>query len=856
MTKKQKKTAYIIGISFFLIYLFVSTMITYKYSLYNVYNYFFDADTARVVRDMVDVMGNHYRTAVHPLFVIIFLPLTRVINLFFADRFLAITFIMSIIGAINTCLLYSIFCKIKAKEKLSVLLCLIYGFSFSSILFSIIPETYVISACCFLMFWNYFLKQYQNNKSLNTKGYIVLIILGILNLAITLTNIIPYGIGLIFLIYKKEEKSKLKNSVLKSLLIGMIILLITWLLAVIQKMIFIRTEIFLDYLLLGAKSEEANYINLNISISTITNATKAFFAHSFIAPKIVVKKELLLFGSYSIFIKTLVLAFVFTFIALITKLFKDKKLKNNIAIPLFLSLLYNIFLHFIYGNDTAFLYTQHALFIIIILIAISISGIKNKKTFNYIIAFLIFFLIATVIQNFISIKDILYITKELYISIPKGTISAFIIALLKTVFILSPICILMVSKKYKKIWITLLAIIPVIVAITLNYSTLIYRPFQSQYQDEQDKINYYQKELRNYELELSKLRKDLKLEKIDISTEEFMIFGMGNRRKLWFHQGMLSDQETKRTLMKSKVSDVIILPSEYSVIFNDGANRSIEIIEDEEAVWIIKDGIKTPVSGTEMPVKIPTFEGYEYSRVMKVLYQEMIINIKDGKPIPNILVYDEPWYRDALMTAMVLEKLDNIELIRSWIINLDKIYDEQNGNKEPDNLGQVLYLISMVSNQNHPLVKTILEEANKIAIIDNGQKYISGITDGSNQAAYQTILLKEGFKRLELSDNFTVPEKGNYSSLAWFSSYNKEPQEMPGSPSYPYLNVANYHTNGKGKLYTSNRNYPLTWESNAAKANYKKVDHMKNYLKKNVSPTHAWHAAELLLLLMDGKNNK
>ena len=76
---------------------------------------------------------------------------------------------------------------------------------------------------------------------------------------------------------------------------------------------------------------------------------------------------------------------------------------------------------------------------------------------------------------------------------------------------------------------------------------------------------------------------------------------------------------------------------------------------------------------------------------------------------PNVIVYDKPWYRDAALACMVLKQTNNIDMISNWIENIDEIYDMQNSNiKEPDNLGQLLYMMSCIENKNYELIDKIL----------------------------------------------------------------------------------------------------------------------------------------------------
>ena len=104
-------------------------------------------------------------------------------------------------------------------------------------------------------------------------------------------------------------------------------------------------------------------------------------------------------------------------------------------------------------------------------------------------------------------------------------------------------------------------------------------------------------------------------------------------------------------------------------------------------------------------VRLPSFAGQQHANILRVLHQEILINIVDGRPVPNFLVYSRPWYRDSALMAMVLARTGNLGLIKDWILQLREPYDRNNaGEREADNPGEVLYLISLVSDRSHPLV--------------------------------------------------------------------------------------------------------------------------------------------------------
>src|SRR5207302_5229015 len=122
--------------------------------------------------------------------------------------------------------------------------------------------------------------------------------------------------------------------------------------------------------------------------------------------------------------------------------------------------------------------------------------------------------------------------------------------------------------------------------------------------------------------------------------------------------------------------------------------------EDSEAVWLEQGGQRTALGGTQSPVKLPGFNGKKFPCVLRVLHQELLVNITEAGPVPNFFVYEKPWYRDGAMVALALQETGNLDLLKPWILGLREPFDRNNkGVTEADNLGQALFLISLVSDK-------------------------------------------------------------------------------------------------------------------------------------------------------------
>lgn len=340
---------------------------------------------------------------------------------------------------------------------------------------------------------------------------------------------------------------------------------------------------------------------------------------------------------------------------------------------------------------------------------------------------------------------------------------------------------------------------------------------------------------------------------------KFFLFGMGNRTKLIYKDGILKNAVTGEELNRWKIVNEVILPPDYTVYLRLSDGNHITIKEDAEAVWIFDGKSKIAVRGTNARVILPDFNEYKYARILKVLHHEILINIIDGKPVPNFLVYRKPWRRDGAMMAMCLHSTGNIDLIKDWALSLNDPFDRNNGGvSEADNLGQTLFILSFFADKSHPIVAKVLEEAKRFEIVGQSGKYIKGMSDFHEVPVYQTKWLKFGLKSLKLPDDYTIPElKDDYSALFWWDykdAYLPDTKDSNDKDKYPYLGWACDNFHGTKSSPISNRDYPLTWEIEASQADYNgmAIVDEKYVAAKNSSP-HTWHASEIFLYLLDFK---
>ena len=230
---------------------------------------------------------------------------------------------------------------------------------------------------------------------------------------------------------------------------------------------------------------------------------------------------------------------------------------------------------------------------------------------------------------------------------------------------------------------------------------------------------------------------------------------MGDRLKLIYRNGRLLNALTGNIEEQWHVKQEIIVPSAYLVHLVLADGQTVQIREDETGVWLLQSN-KRPklLTGTQSRLNLPRFTEQPFGPVLRVLHQEILMNVINGRPVPNFFVYVRPRYRNAAIMAMVLRETKNLPLIQDWIMAIRDPFDRNNhGITEADNPGEVLFLVSLVSDKTHPVVQMALDSVARF----KKDTYIIGQTDSAEHPVYQTKWLKYGLKSLNLPDPYLIP---------------------------------------------------------------------------------------------------
>lgn len=355
-----------------------------------------------------------------------------------------------------------------------------------------------------------------------------------------------------------------------------------------------------------------------------------------------------------------------------------------------------------------------------------------------------------------------------------------------------------------------------------------------------------------------------------MTTPPFLLFGFGpRRRKLVYARGRLLDAFTlEPALDLGRVRDAEIDPVARTVRLDSEGGPEL-LFENGTGVHAVRGGERTTLAAGD-PVNLPDFAGRPHAALLRRMHADLLLCCTPFGPVPNLWVYPRPWYRDAAMLALVFRETGNLPLLRDWILGLRKPYDRNNaGDAEPDNLGEALFLLSLVpaaegGGAAHPLLPALLREAEARRGADGA---LRGRVDGQQRAVYPTKWLKFGLRALGLDDSaWRIPaEPDDYADLFWMD-FRNEPvlfsrEFAAGKPleRYPYLAWAQAHFRGAPPPEDP-ATLDFSREAMASEARYDRVEALAaagvvppEHAAAFLATPHAWHAAEVFLHLLGAR---
>lgn len=859
---KKNKTILSLFLIFFLFYMILGILHSYNFNIKSAWDYLFSSDTPRIINDFSSIFGNHYRTNVHPLFILVFQPIILLMTGVTQNNMLSIVIFSSFISSLQVVVMYKTLTIINKSKKIAMLLSILFGVSCANIIFSFTIELYNIAGLFLQLLWYETICIIKKDKRVDKTDYYKLIILGVMSLGITVTNYVIFVIiSLILLLSKKINLKKIIQ-------INIIIIISFLLLNIFQALVWNNTPLVIGK---SGSSQELtkSSVNFNINKEKIKNVIKNSYYNTLIGNKIIIKNEKYIDFNKIYFKNKIIITSIY--ILLIILIIKNRKKDFLIKLGIVLSLLFNSIFHLIYGNTSVFLYAEHFTYLIFILCGCCLekeTKIKILTMYSLIIYF--------VINNILTFKQIFLTTQKLYeknyfanfpIIFNILVITVFYILIITFIYLFLKNLLSLLKKSNKNfinitgLLITLILIIISFISIKTaeHYDTLmginIYKfknielkltdtnAFEKKYKEEIDYYNEYIKEYKNFII-------NTKSKLVDINKgDKIYLFGFANRDKIIYNNGKLYNI-TKKQIIKewNNISNEIIIPNIYTVLLKLKTGEFIKIQEDNRGVSVNN----VLISGTKENIDLYNFNDEKNSEIKKVLYGELLFNINNNIIYQNVITNTNVDYNAFAISAMVLKKTNNIDLISKGIDSIKNLYDSDK--KELDNLGELLYLSSLTNNTK--LQNLVINEANKI-MKNNNTNYLNGTTNDILASKYQSLWYDFGLKAINKHSNINLQLSNDlYSSITWWNGQCNNGIQMNPNYEQPFYTWAQKHCVNSSRTYMNKNIYPITWNKNIKTINYDAMKDLKFKINAlNTSYTDSWTSSEILMYIysIEGK---
>lgn len=240
----------------------------------------FEMDTPRVIDDMADSLARHSRTTVHPLYVLFVNPASRILSSFSeTESCCAIAVVLnSLFGAGGVTLAFFLFRRMSGNLINALLLSMIFAFSMSQLFLSMVPDTASLAVISLLVTYGLF----WGSLYYKEVPMAVWIFAGVFSMGVTITNVmqtlICFSIAKLFAAMRpRNSASSVKGVFRQVIFFGCGVLLVSVLLALVQKAVYPSTKLFF---VSSEFSKEIGYMTIRIfrqPLNMITQLFKHFF---------------------------------------------------------------------------------------------------------------------------------------------------------------------------------------------------------------------------------------------------------------------------------------------------------------------------------------------------------------------------------------------------------------------------------------------------------------------------------------------------------------------------------------------------------------------------------------------------
>lgn len=344
-------------------------------------------------------------------------------------------------------------------------------------------------------------------------------------------------------------------------------------------------------------------------------------------------------------------------------------------------------------------------------------------------------------------------------------------------------------------------------------------------------------------------------------ASHLLLLGVGPRRKCLYRGGVLRDLRTGQPIEIWDLREDEIRPADLSAVVRTVQGETWHVWEDDQGVWVGDGQSGQAIDAT--PVSLPNFAGGPHADLLGQLHHELLLNVVDGVPLPNLLAYDQPRFRDAAMACMALARTGHLPLVQDWLASLPHRLAPLPDDLPAEALGQVLYLLSLHESRDpgrEKLIRTIERRAHRLR---RDRSPGSG-PPGEGSAVYQTRWLKFGLRSLGRDDPYEVPDLPDPLGEAfWMDRSDEEsagsrassPAEPTAAESFqrPALAWARAHAlAAEPPMDMLRTETPLTWEVAGQGACFEAMGRVSDVCRRHaIASPDTWHAAEALLYLLD-----
>ncbi len=413
----RKNLSSLLFFIFFIIYTIIGLLIIYPNSvIYQYFNLVYGIDCPRIFGLLTTLKTQS--SNIHTLIPIMFQPLVFLINCIVNNIKISVILLQAILASSTNILMFSFFKNIIKKDtKISLLLTAIYGFSFSMILFTIVPESYLFSAFFFmcLIYYILYLIKFEI-KNLSLANIFILAFLGVAVSGISTSNFIGFTFGILFLINKihpKQFKAKLKSFCK----IAIIFILLAIIISYFERFAYPKSTALLGSIgtVFSGHCGQTKYLHFDFGLKNIFSVIAQTYIYPIIALPYHLYKYPVVFYNYQILrssdlfhlgfapknnIFTIVLSSLFYLIPIGLYIKNFKKQKENITYISFLSIyiLINFIMSMFYDSKECFMYSLNSLFAVFMWIGCIIPD--NNKICRFLYVFYSGFLLYQISVNY------------------------------------------------------------------------------------------------------------------------------------------------------------------------------------------------------------------------------------------------------------------------------------------------------------------------------------------------------------------------------------------------------------------------------------------------------------------------